>query len=46
MQPCYYNIKKEITKNGANGFLKTHLNLIKKRKVYKYPLYDYIFCKI
>lgn len=34
----YYNIKKEITKNGINGFLKKKLHLINKRNIVKHSL--------
>ena len=34
----YYNIKKQTTNNGINGFLKQNLHLINKRKIVKYSL--------
>lgn len=34
----YYNIKKNLTNNGINGFIKKYIHLIEKRKIKKISL--------
>ena len=34
----YYNIKKKLTNNGINGFLKKNIHLIEKRKIKRISL--------